>query len=88
MASNRVVENKEQETTKVEKLRGSRPSSSSGKEKTSKSAKESWYKIAMSDTQEQEASRSMFKGSKSSKKGPNEMAEIAFVSEGATNQVD
>jgi len=30
----------------------------------------------------------MFKGSKSSKKGPSEMAGIAFVSEGASNKVD
>jgi hypothetical protein len=30
----------------------------------------------------------MFKGNKSSKKGPNEMAGIAFCSEGAVDQVD
>jgi hypothetical protein len=44
--------------------------------------------MAMHNAQEQEASRSMFKGSKSSKKGSNEMAGIAFDSEGAVDQVD
>jgi hypothetical protein len=75
--------NKEQVAPKVEKLKGSQPSGSSGKEQPSKSVKESWYEMAM-----QEASRSMFKGSKFSKKGPNEMAGIAFGLEGATDQVD
>jgi hypothetical protein len=42
----------------------------------------------MQDAQEQEASKSMFKGSKSSKKGPNEMTGIALCSEGAANKVD
>jgi hypothetical protein len=88
MASNRVAENKEQVAPKVEQLRGSQPSGSGGKEQPSKSVKESWYEMAMQDAQEQEASRSMFKGNKSSKKGLNEMAGIAFISEGATNQVD
>jgi hypothetical protein len=87
-----VAENKEQVAPKVEQLkgslRGSQPSGSSGKEQHSKSVKESWYEMAMQDAQKQEASRSMFKGNKSSKKGLNEMAGIAFVSEGATNQVD
>jgi hypothetical protein len=41
----------------------------------------------MQDAQEQEASRSMIRV-KSSKKAPSEMAGIAFVSEGAANQVD
>jgi hypothetical protein len=39
------------------------------------------------DAQVQEASRSMVRG-KSLKKGPSEMAGIAFVSEGVANQVD
>jgi hypothetical protein len=30
----------------------------------------------------------MFRGSKSSKKGPNRMAGIIFISEGASNQVE
>jgi hypothetical protein len=89
MASSRVAENKEQVAPKVEQLRGNQPSGSGGKDQPSKSVKkESWYKMAMHDALEQEASRSMFKGSKSSKKGPKEMAGIAFASEGATNQVD
>jgi hypothetical protein len=40
--------------------------------------KGSWYKMAMQDAQEQEASRSIIKG-KSSKQGPSEMPGIAFV---------
>jgi hypothetical protein len=50
------------------------------------SKKKSWYEMTMQDAQKQEASRSI--GNKSSKTGPSEMAGIAFVSEGATNQVD
>jgi hypothetical protein len=44
--------------------------------------------MAMQDAQEQKASRSMFKGSKSSEKGQNKMGEIAFFLEGAVDQVD
>jgi hypothetical protein len=40
----------------------------------------------MQDAQEQEASRSMIRG-KSSQTGPSEMVGIAFVSEGAANQL-
>jgi hypothetical protein len=43
--------------------------------------------MTMQDVEEQEASRSMIRG-KSSKQGLSEMAWIAFVSVGATNQVD
>jgi hypothetical protein len=52
------------------------------------SIKESWYKMAMQDAWEHEASRSMFKGNKSLKKGLNQMVGIAFGSEGATDEVD
>jgi hypothetical protein len=45
--------------------------------------KESWYEIAM-----QEASRGIFKGSKSSKKHLSEMAGLDFCSKGAADQVD
>jgi hypothetical protein len=73
----------------LSKLRGSQPSGSGGKEQPSKSfKKESWYEMAMQDAQEQEASRSMIRGSESSETGQSMMAGIAFVSEGATNQVD
>jgi hypothetical protein len=49
------------------------------------SVKESWYEMTTENAKEQEASISMFKRSKSSKKGPNEMAGITFYSKGATN---
>jgi hypothetical protein len=88
MASSKVAENKEQVALKVEQLSGSHPLGSSGKEQPSKFVKESWYKMAMQDAQEQEASRSMFNGNKSLKKGLNEMARIVFCSEGVANQVD
>ena len=45
MASTRVIENKEQTNSKVEKLRGSQPSGSKGKEQLSK--KVSWYEMAI-----------------------------------------
>jgi hypothetical protein len=83
-----VVENKEKVALKVVQLRGSQPSGLGGKEKPSKFGKESWYKMTMQDAHEQEASRSMFKSNKSSKKGLNEMAGIAFCLEGAVDQVD
>jgi hypothetical protein len=41
----------------------------------------------MQDAQERVASKSMYKG-KSSKKSLNEMVKIAFILEGAINQVD
>jgi hypothetical protein len=48
MDRNRVAENKEQVAPKVENLRGSQPSGSSGKEKPSKSIEnESWYEMSM-----------------------------------------
>jgi hypothetical protein len=84
-----MAKNKEQVDSKVEQLNGSQPSSSSGKEQPSKSVKkESWYEMAMHNDKEQEASRSMFKGSESSKTSPNEIAMIAFSPQGAANQVD
>jgi hypothetical protein len=79
----RVVENKEQVASKVEMLKVSQHLTSGGKKQPSKSVKEeSWYVMAM-----QKASRSMFKG-KSFKKGLNGMVWIAFVSEGAIDQVE
>lgn len=63
IASTRVTENKEHPNSKVEKLRGSQPSGSKGKEQLSK--KVSWYKMAIQDAQEQEASRSKLKGKSS-----------------------
>ena len=69
-------------------LRGSQPSGLGGKEHPSTSIKEeSWYEMTMQDAQEEEAYRSMIRG-KSSKTSLSEMVGIAFVSEGATNQVD
>jgi hypothetical protein len=48
MESSTLAENKEQVSLKVEKLRGSQPSGSGGKEKPSKSIqKQSWYNMAM-----------------------------------------
>jgi hypothetical protein len=45
-----VTENREQVAPKVEKLRGSQPSGSGGKEQPSKSFnKDSWYEMAMQD---------------------------------------
>jgi hypothetical protein len=75
--SSRVAENREQVALKVEQLRGSQPSGSGGKEKPSKSVKkESWYEMAMQDAQEQETSRSMFRGSESSETGQTIMVGI------------
>jgi len=74
---------------KVENFIGIQPSSSGGKEHPSNFVrKDSWHEMAMQDAQEKEASRSMFRGSESSETGQSEMAGIASVSEGATNQVD
>jgi hypothetical protein len=88
MARRKVAENKEQVAPKVEQLRGRQPSNSGGKEKPSKFVKEeSWYKMTIQNAQEQEASKSMFKG-KSSKKGRSKIARIAFISERAANQMD
>jgi hypothetical protein len=48
ISSNIVTKKKEKVALKVEQIRGSHPSGSSGKEYPSKSVKkESWYKIAM-----------------------------------------
>jgi hypothetical protein len=56
MASNIVAENKEKVAPKVEQLRGSQRSGSSGKEQPSNSfKKKSWYEMTMQDAQEQEA---------------------------------
>ena len=77
MASTRVTENKEQTNSKVEKLKGSQPSKSKGKEQLSK--KMSWYEMAIQDAQEQEASRSKLKG-KSSTQGPAESVRIDSLS--------
>jgi hypothetical protein len=68
MESNIVTENKEQVAPKVQQLKGSQPLGSEGEEHPSKFVKkDSWYDMAMQDSQEQEASRIMFKGSESSK---------------------
>jgi hypothetical protein len=89
MASNKVTEDKEQVAPKVENLRRSQPSGLGGKDQPSNFVKkESQYKMVMQDAQKQEASRSMFKGSESSKTGPSEMIGIHFVSKGETDQVD
>jgi hypothetical protein len=45
MASTRVTENREQTTSRVEKLRGSQPAGSKGKEQLSK--KVLWYEMAI-----------------------------------------
>ena len=81
MASTRVIENIEQTNSKVEKLKGSQPSKSKGKEQLSK--KMSWYEMAIQDAQEQEASRSKLKG-KSLTQGLIESTGITYVLEGAT----
>ena len=47
MHNTRVIENKDQKNSKVEKLRGSQPSGSKGKENLSK--KVSWYEMAIHD---------------------------------------
>jgi hypothetical protein len=63
-SNNRVTKDKEQGALKVEQLRGSQPSGSSGKEQPSKSVqkKQSWYEMTMQDAQEQEASRRIIRG--------------------------
>jgi hypothetical protein len=53
VTSNIVIENRKQVGLKVEKLRGSQPLGSNGKENPSNSVnKESWYEMAMQDAQE------------------------------------
>jgi hypothetical protein len=85
MASNsKVAEEKEQVVLKEEQLRGSQPSSSCGRDESSKTVKVSWVEMAMQDVQKWETSWS--KGS--SKKDPSHTAGIAFVSEGAVVVAD
>jgi hypothetical protein len=89
VASIRVVEKKEQVAPNIEQLRGSQPSSLGGKEQPSKSVRQkSWYGMAMQDAQDQEASRSMIRGSESSETGHTVMEGIASMSEGVSNEVD
>jgi hypothetical protein len=77
-----------QDPQEKETIRGSQSSGSGGKDQPSNSIqKKSWYEMAMQDAQEKEASRSIFRG-KPSQTGLREMVGIAFMSEGATNQVD
>jgi hypothetical protein len=66
---------------KVNKLRGSPPSGSRGKEQNSKLAKkESWYEMAMLDAREQETYRRMLKGNGSSEIGHNIKVGIDSIS--------
>jgi hypothetical protein len=65
--------------------RGSQPSSSDGREESSKTLKKvSWVEMARQDAQKQEFSRSGV----SSKKGPCHSTEITSVSEGAVVVAD
>jgi len=66
ISSNIVTKNMEQVAPKVEKIRGSQPLGSGGKKHPSKAfKKESWYDMAIQNSQEKDTSRNMFKGSKS-----------------------
>jgi hypothetical protein len=86
MASNNIVaEDWEQVALKVEQLRGIQPSSSYGREESSKTVKKvSWLEMAMQDAQKGKDSRNRV----SSKKGPIHTTGIASVSEGATVVAD
>jgi hypothetical protein len=79
IVNNIVTKNREKVALKVDQIRGSQTSGSCGKEKPSRSVKESWYKMAMLDAQEHETSRSMFRGSESLETSQTIMVGIAYV---------